>query len=172
MGTHGVHTSVAKPDFVAPDCVDVTGSGGFGSPFCGTSAAAPHIAGLVALMVSGYPGTSPYKLLQESAIPKGKPVPNGQYGYGLPNMQTLLNKVKPTPKKSSGGGGGDVDLLALVLLGLAAGARRRRRSAGVAARKGRLASLSHLGARLDARQPRRHSPVAAPPSNGSCPGTS
>lgn len=91
MGTGGSPlTSVMKPDFVGPDCVSVTGAGGFGSPFCGTSAAAPHIAGLVALLMSGYPGQSPYTLLQTSATPQGSPVPNGQFGYGLPNMQTLL----------------------------------------------------------------------------------
>jgi subtilisin family serine protease len=122
-GTGGTHTSVAKPDFVAPDCVDVTGAGGFETPFCGTSAAAPHIAGLMALLISGYPDTSPYKLLQQSATPRGKPVPNNEFGYGLPNMKTLLNKgVRPSPKKS--GGGGDVNLLSLLALGL--GLLRRR----------------------------------------------
>jgi hypothetical protein len=127
MGTGGKDFTVQKPDFVAPDCVKVTGAGGFQTPFCGTSAAAPHIAGLVALMMSGYSGTSPYQLLQESAKPEGKPVPNGDYGYGLPNMQTLLSKgIRPTPKKS--GGGGDVDPLALLVLGLAAGLRRKRRA--------------------------------------------
>lgn len=129
MGTTGhAQSSVMKPDFVAPDCVDVTGAGGFETPFCGTSAAAPHIAGLVALLMSGYPGQSPYTLLKDSATPKGGATPNGQFGYGLPNMQTLLKKgLKPTPKPS-GGGGGDLDLFALLALGLAAGARRRRSS--------------------------------------------
>lgn len=130
MGTGGAHTSFLKPDFVAPDCVKVTGAGGFPSTFCGTSAAAPHIAGLVALMVSGY-SNSPYTLLKDSATPKGSPVPNGDYGYGLPNMATLLKKgLKPNAQKSSGGGssggGGDTDVLTLSLLGLAAGLRRRR----------------------------------------------
>lgn len=125
MGTGSQDFTVLKPDFVAPDCVNVTGAGGFQTPFCGTSAAAPHIAGLVALAMSGYPGTPPHQLLQESATPKGTPVPNGQYGLGLPNMQTLIKKgIMPTPKKSSGGG--DTDLLALLLLGAAAGLRRKR----------------------------------------------
>ena len=130
MGTGGSHTSVSKPDFVAPDCVSVTGAGGFENPFCGTSAAAPHIAGLMALLISGYPGTAPYKLLQKSATPKGTPVPNGQFGYGLPNMKTLLNKgLRPTVKKSSGGGGMDLfDILALALA-LMATSRYRRSAA-------------------------------------------
>ena len=126
MGTGGSHTSLAKPDLVAPDCVNVTGAGGFETPFCGTSAAAPHIAGLMALLISGYPDTSPYKLLQESATPRGKPIPNGEFGYGLPNMKTLLNKgVRPAPPKKSGGGG-DTGLLVLLALGFGAASRRRR----------------------------------------------
>jgi len=47
--------------------VNVTGAGGFGTPFCGTSAAAPHIAGLIALLLPAYPGSNPYALLQGSA---------------------------------------------------------------------------------------------------------
>lgn len=127
MGTTGqTPSSIMKPDFVAPDCVNVTGAGGFETPFCGTSAAAPHIAGLVALLMSGYPGQSPYTLLRESATPKGGTAPNGQFGYGLPNMQTLLKKgFKPTPRPSSGGGG-ELDLLTLLALGFVAAARRRR----------------------------------------------
>ena len=41
----------AKPDVVASDGVSVTGSGGFPSHFFGTSAAAPHVAGIAALLV-------------------------------------------------------------------------------------------------------------------------
>ena len=132
MGTGGSVGSVSKPDFVAPDCVAVTGAGGFENPFCGTSAAAPHIAGLVALLISGYPGTSPYKLLQDSATPLGGTVPNGQFGYGLPNMRTLLNKgMRPAPPKKSGGRG-DMDLFSLLALGLMAASRRRRASTDTA----------------------------------------
>src|SRR5262249_15129768 len=35
-----------KPDFTAADGVAVTGAGGFGTPFFGTSAAAPHAAAI------------------------------------------------------------------------------------------------------------------------------
>jgi subtilisin family serine protease len=41
----------AKPDLVAPDGVSVT----FGSPFVGTSASAPHVAGAAALILSIQP---------------------------------------------------------------------------------------------------------------------
>lgn len=99
-GTQPAET-LYKPDFVAPDCVTVTGVGSFGSPFCGTSAAGPHLAGLIALLLSAYPSGSPYTLMQQSATPFGSatgtwtPCPatgNGIYGCGQPNMQTLLQK--------------------------------------------------------------------------------
>ena len=44
-----------KPDVVAIDGVSVTGSGGFASPFFGTSAAAPHVAALAALLLEVRP---------------------------------------------------------------------------------------------------------------------
>ena len=40
-----------KPDVSAIDGVDVSGAGGFSDPFFGTSAAAPHVAGLAALLL-------------------------------------------------------------------------------------------------------------------------
>jgi hypothetical protein len=57
-GATGPCTGVAGPaaqqfqglDFLGADCVSVTGVGGFGSPFCGTSAAAPHAAACDALV--------------------------------------------------------------------------------------------------------------------------
>jgi hypothetical protein len=44
-----------KPDITAADGVAVTGVGGFGSPFFGTSAAAPHAGAIAALLKSGLP---------------------------------------------------------------------------------------------------------------------
>ncbi|MEP7337595.1 MAG: S8 family serine peptidase [Acidobacteriota bacterium] len=44
-----------KPDITAADGVAVTGVGGFGSPFFGTSAAAPHAAAIAALLKSAKP---------------------------------------------------------------------------------------------------------------------
>ena len=46
-----------KPDFAAADGVSVSGAGGFPTPFFGTSAAAPHVAGVLALAWSRKPGT-------------------------------------------------------------------------------------------------------------------
>ena len=45
------NNGAVKPDVVAVDGVSVTGAGGFPSTFFGTSAAAPHVAGLAALLL-------------------------------------------------------------------------------------------------------------------------
>ncbi len=45
------NNGVVKPDVTAIDGVSVTGSGGFPSTFFGTSAAAPHVAALAALLL-------------------------------------------------------------------------------------------------------------------------
>jgi len=47
-----------KPDLTAADGVSVTGVGGFGSPFFGTSAAAPHAAAIAALVKSANPAVT------------------------------------------------------------------------------------------------------------------
>ncbi|HZP47876.1 MAG TPA: S8 family serine peptidase [Vicinamibacterales bacterium] len=49
---------LSKPDITAADGVSVTGVGGFGSPFFGTSAAAPHAAAIAALMKSKKPSAT------------------------------------------------------------------------------------------------------------------
>ena len=49
------NNGVTKPDVAAIDGVSVTGSGGFPSTFFGTSAAAPHVAGLAALLLEVNP---------------------------------------------------------------------------------------------------------------------
>ena len=49
---------LSKPDFAAADGVTVTGHGGFSTTFFGTSAAAPHVAALAALIKSAHPGFS------------------------------------------------------------------------------------------------------------------
>jgi PKD repeat protein len=87
-----------KPDLVAPDGVATTGVGGFNEPFCGTSAAGPHIAGLLALLGPAYPGQVPFNLLKQyanqltenNAFGNGTGTPNGVFGYGLPNLAAML----------------------------------------------------------------------------------
>ncbi|MDR3619281.1 MAG: S8 family serine peptidase [Paludisphaera borealis] len=81
---------VAKPDFSAPDGVSTTFFGGSfinGYPnFFGTSAAAPHAAGVAALILQAKPNDTPaqiYSLLKSTADPNiGAGNPN-QVGAGL-----------------------------------------------------------------------------------------
>lgn len=105
----GVSTRM-KPDFVGVDCVTTTGAGGFPEPFCGTSAAAPHIAGLVALFESAFPTADPYTLLKAGAAALGTGSPNGVYGYGLPNAlhSAAAQYSAPTAAISSPGNGATV----------------------------------------------------------------
>jgi hypothetical protein len=51
-----------KPDITAADGVTVTGVGGFGSPFFGTSAAAPHAAAIAGLIKQAKPAFTPAQI--------------------------------------------------------------------------------------------------------------
>jgi parallel beta-helix repeat protein len=99
-----------KPDITAVDNVEVSGAGGFVSPFPGTSAAAPHIAGLLALEWSLFPGLTGEQLKEamfQTATGFGEPGWNRMYGYGLPDAVRMYEylqnttagniTVKPTP---------------------------------------------------------------------------
>jgi uncharacterized repeat protein (TIGR01451 family) len=48
-----------KPDLTAADCVATAFAAGGYNPFCGTSAAAPHAAGIAALLLSTSPAPTP-----------------------------------------------------------------------------------------------------------------
>lgn len=74
-----------KPDVAAVNGVAVTGVGGFESPFFGTSAAAPHAAGVAALLKSALPtatATEIVAVLQNSAVDLGAPGPDNTFGAG------------------------------------------------------------------------------------------
>src|SRR5262249_29886478 len=68
---------ISKPDVVATDCGATTFFARFFASawrFCGTSAAAPHAAGVAALMVQGKPGIGPVEVaagLESSAVKVG-----------------------------------------------------------------------------------------------------
>ena len=80
-----------KPEIVAPDGVDTTFFGsdtdGTGFPnFFGTSAAAPHAAGVAALLFQSKLTLSPlkiYKILENTAIDMGAPGFDNDSGFGL-----------------------------------------------------------------------------------------
>ena len=87
-----------KPDITAIDCVNVTGNGLNQGSFCGTSAAAPHIAGIAALLLECNPSllaadpgggsaagdrASLLTSLRLTALERGVPGPDNVYGAGL-----------------------------------------------------------------------------------------
>jgi len=74
-----------KPDVVAIDGVSVTGAGGFSTTFYGTSASAPHVAGMAALLMSISPkiqATQVRNTLMAGAVDLGAIGFDRTYGYG------------------------------------------------------------------------------------------
>ena len=57
-----------KPDVMGIDGVSITGSGGFANPFFGTSAAAPHVAGIAALVMEAQRKATPDATKKEVAV--------------------------------------------------------------------------------------------------------
>jgi len=81
-----------KPDICGIDGVSITGAGGFPKPFYGTSASAPHIAALVALVWSGYPektGREIKEMLYSTATDLGNPGYDNVFGYGLASADKM-----------------------------------------------------------------------------------
>lgn len=78
-----------KPEVVAPGAnIRSTFPGGGYVEANGTSMAAPHVTGLVALLLQARPNTNPADLaaiLRTTARPVGEPIPNNTTGWGLVN---------------------------------------------------------------------------------------
>ena len=75
-----------KPDLTAADGVSVTGVGGFGSPFYGTSAAAPHAGAIAALLKSASPTVTAGEIrtaLTSSAVDIMQPGADRDSGAGI-----------------------------------------------------------------------------------------
>ena len=80
-----VGTTRNKPDICGIDGVAVTGAGGFSNPFYGTSAAAPHIAAVAALLESQYPSKSSSDirdLILDNGVDLGASGYDTTFGYG------------------------------------------------------------------------------------------
>jgi subtilisin family serine protease len=82
-----------KPDITATDGVEVTGNGGFPKTFFGTSASAPHIAAIAALVKNISPNANVASVLKFSADDKGAPGPDDVWGFGLVNAQRALQRA-------------------------------------------------------------------------------
>lgn len=89
-----------KPDICGFSGVNVSGAGNFPSTFYGTSASAPHIAALTALIWCQSPdkkASQIKKVLFEHAIDLGEPGHDSSYGYGLAYIsEKILSQNKPT----------------------------------------------------------------------------
>ncbi len=138
-------TSIPKPDITGVDGVTINPVGSFKPPFFGTSAAAPHIAALLALLMEHEPGQNPETTVtNEASLPAGAPTTGAgnSYGAGVPCLAKLTPSgatacnpqstatINPTSggggsgggsgtgsSSSSGGGGGGTGPLTLLVLG-------------------------------------------------------
>ena len=87
-----------KPDITAIDNVSVSGAGGFPTRFIGTSAAAPHVAGIAALLKQTRPSASPAKLrqaLENGAVDLGAAGPDNVFGRGRVDGIAAHDLLKP-----------------------------------------------------------------------------
>jgi subtilisin family serine protease len=95
-----------KPDISGIDGVSITGAGRFGSPFFGTSAAAPHVAAIAALVLHAAPclraggtltpataRTTVRQLMLNGADPIA-PQPDNTFGAGLANAQRAVTLAR------------------------------------------------------------------------------
>jgi hypothetical protein len=85
-----------KPEAAGVDGVDVTGNGGYPDQFFGTSAAAPHGAAIVALLLDCQPNLSPMgvrSILMETATNLGPPGVDNRFGAGRLNALNALTNT-------------------------------------------------------------------------------
>jgi hypothetical protein len=111
-------TTRNKPEATGIDNVVVSGAGNFPSPFSGTSAAAPHVAAIAALLLDANSSLAPNQitaLLQDNSTDLGTSGFDSSFGAGLVNAQASLTAlqagdfpaaVTSTTTTNTGGGGG------------------------------------------------------------------
>ena len=87
-----------KPDVAAIDGVSVSGAGGFPSPFFGTSAAAPHVAGVAALLKGGFTTAAEIiDALKISAVDLGDPGTDNTFGAGRIDALAAAQLLNQSP---------------------------------------------------------------------------
>ncbi|MFH0967068.1 MAG: S8 family serine peptidase [Methanobacteriota archaeon] len=97
-----------KPDISAPTNVNVSGAGNFPTTFPGTSAAAPHVAGVISQVWSAFPDVPRdqlKKIIYDTCDDLGAPGWDETYGYGLLNAErayrVLYDQNKPKYNQNS-----------------------------------------------------------------------
>ncbi|MEN6341342.1 MAG: SMP-30/gluconolactonase/LRE family protein [Methanospirillum sp.] len=135
-------TQRMKPDITGIDGVRVTGAGNFHSPFYGTSASAPGVAAIAALVWSGVPTKNADEVrnaLLSSCVDLGPPDFDTAFGYGRANAiafaQALGIATGPTVTSitpSTAPPGSTVAITSLAGAGFQPGATVRLRRAGYA----------------------------------------
>ena len=90
-----------KPDIVGAD----GGKSAVKGIFVGTSQAAPHVAGLAALVRQRYPHLSPSEVVQflkdRAAVPGGVSVPNNEWGHGFAHLPADDLEAEKTPEPTT-----------------------------------------------------------------------
>lgn len=93
-----------KPDVCGVDRTRVTGAGGFGTRFFGTSAAAPAVAGAIATVWGIKRDMTPAEVreaLYESAVDLGEPGWDPVYGHGRADASAMLRALSASPANLS-----------------------------------------------------------------------
>ncbi|MBX6394859.1 MAG: S8 family serine peptidase, partial [Alicyclobacillaceae bacterium] len=94
FSNYGAHAGVAAPGV----SIASTYLGGQYAALSGTSMAAPHVAGLAALIWTQNPrltAAQVREIVQRSAVDAGPPGKDPQYGYGVINVSAAVRSVRP-----------------------------------------------------------------------------
>ncbi len=97
-----------KPDLAAIDGVSVTGAGGFPSEFFGTSAAAPHVAAIAALLIESAPDASAATIksaLTRGAVDLGTPGDDNTSGAGRVDAEASQRLLTDNSQSDADGDG-------------------------------------------------------------------